>query len=177
MSETLYFLDMDIFKTHIKGQSFILRPAEKSDISVMSDIISTVFDEYGWTFVEIDELPDFVFYEKHYSDPERAFLYALTDESGQVVGSIAIKNGGRGPYLSRVYLKAEYRGLGLGKWMTSCVLEMAKSSGFNSIHLWTDTRFLDAHRMYERLGFRMTGDLRSLHDVNRSFEFKMETEL
>ena len=177
MSETLYFLGMNTFKTQLKGQTFVLRPAESSDIPVMSNIISTVFDEYGWTFVEIDELPDFVFYEKHYSDPERAYLFALTDESGQVIGSIAMKNGGRGPYLSRVYLRAEYRGLGLGKWMTNSVLEMARSQGFGSIHLWTDTRFLDAHRMYERLGFRMTGDLRSLHDVNRSFEFKMEVDL
>jgi len=177
MSETLYFLGMDTMKTEIKGQSFVLRPAERSDIPVMSNIISTVFDEYGWTFVEIDELPDFVFYEKHYSDPERAYLFALTDESGQVIGSIAMKNGCRGPYLSRVYLRAEYRGLGLGKWMTNQVLEVAKSRGFNSAHLWTDTRFMDAHRMYERLGFRMTGELRSLHDVNRSFEFKMVVDL
>lgn len=177
MSETLYFLKMDTIKTKIKGQSFILRPAQPPDLPVISDIISSVFDEYGWTFVEIDELPDLVFFESHYADPNRAVLLALTNEDDHVIGSIALKNGGRGPYLSRVYLRAEYRGFGLGKWMTSHVLEMAKSRGFNSAHLWTDTRFLDAHRMYERLGFRMTGELRSLHDVNRSFEFKMEVDL
>jgi putative acetyltransferase len=144
---------------------------------VISEIISSVFDEYGWKFVEIDELPDFVFFEKHYANPENAVLFSIIDESDQVVGSIALKNDGRGPYLSRVYLRAAYRGLGLGKWMTNYMMEMAKSRGFNSIYLWTDTRFLGAHRMYERLGFRMTGELRSLHDVNRSFEFKMEAGL
>ncbi len=177
MSETLYFLGMNTMKTQINGQTFILRPAKEADIRLMSDIINTVFDEYGWTFVETDELPDFVFYESHYSNPERALLFALTDEKDNVIGSIAVKSGGRGPYLSRVYLMAEYRGFGLGKWMTSQVMELVKKRGFDSIHLWTDTRFVDAHRMYERLGFRMTGEIRSLHDVNRSFEFRMESEL
>lgn len=163
--------------THSDGRSFILRPARVDDIPLISDIIQDVFVEYGWTFVEIDELPDFVFYETHYHDPERASLFVLTDETGQIIGSIGLKNAGRGPYLSRVYLRAESRGHGLGKWMTGVVMEMARSRGFTSIHLWTDTRFLDAHRMYDRLGFRMTGDLRSLHDVNRSFEFKMEAPL
>lgn len=168
---------MEIMKTQFKDQTFVLRPAIKSDIPIMSGIISSVFDEYGWKFVEVDELPDFVFYDKYYSNPEIAELFAITDEDENVIGSIALKNDGRGPYLSRVYLLATYRGLGLGKWMTNYVLEVAKSRGFNSIHLWTDTRFLEAHRMYERLGFHMTGDFRSLHDTNRSFEFKMEIEI
>lgn len=168
---------MNSFSTQINGHTFVLRPATKPDLALMSDIIRTVFDEYGWTFVQIDELPDFVFYDKHYADPDETLLLALTTEEGEIIGSIAIKNVGRGPYLSRVYLKADYRGLGLGKWMTTQALAIARSRGSNSIHLWTDTRFLDAHRMYEQLGFRRTGEIRSLHDCNRSFEFKMETVL
>jgi len=139
----------------------------------MSAIIRDVFDEYGWVFVEHDELPDFVHYNVYYSDPQRARLYALTDSQGTILGCIGLKVNAHGAYLSRVYLRQSHRGLGLGKWMTARVMHIAVIDGFKSLHLWTDTRFVGAHRMYERLGFQMSGELRSLHDVNHSFEYKM----
>ena len=36
--------------------------------------------------------------------------------------------------------------------------------------LWTDTRFLDAHRLYRSLGFREYGE-RLLHDSNNTKEY------
>jgi putative acetyltransferase len=164
---------MVMMQTTIQGHSYTLISARCSDVPFMSAIIRDVFDEYGWVFVELDELPDFVQYNEYYSDPQRARLYALTDSQGTILGSIALKVNAYGAYLSRVYLSQSHRGLGLGKWMTAQVMQIAINDGFKSLHLWTDTRFLDAHRMYERLGFQMSGELRSLHDVNHSFEYKM----
>ncbi|MBA2735290.1 MAG: hypothetical protein H0U50_00740 [Pyrinomonadaceae bacterium] len=38
------------------------------------------------------------------------------------------------------------------------------------IVLWADTRFIKAHRLYERLGFEKSGECR-LNDLNNSREF------
>jgi hypothetical protein len=42
--------------------------------------------------------------------------------------------------------------------------------------LWSDTRFDRAHVLYERMGFRRTGE-RALHDINHSREYCYERPL
>jgi putative acetyltransferase len=156
-----------------------MRRTVASDIPQLSQIIDEVFKEYGWIYVEADEVPDFVKFQTYYGDESKARLYTIesTGDHHTIAGCIALKFNSEGPYLSRVYLSKEFRGIGLGKWMTNEVISIAREEGHPSIHLWTDTRFLDAHGMYKSLGFEQTTDLRSLHDINTSFEFKMVLKL
>jgi putative acetyltransferase len=39
------------------------------------------------------------------------------------------------------------------------------------VELWSDTRFLDAHRLYERLGYTRSPHTRELQDLSNSVEF------
>jgi len=39
------------------------------------------------------------------------------------------------------------------------------------VHLWTDTRFTDAHRLYERLGYARLDETRALHDRSGTVEY------
>lgn len=152
------------------------RIARPDDIPAMAGIIADTFDEYGWVFVMEDELPDFLAYPSCYDGtPNR--LYAMTDEAGTVIGSIALKVGGEGAYLSRVYLARSERGRGFGKEMVAFILDVARKSGHRHVHLWTDTRFTTAHGLYERMGFRRQPAIRSLHDANNSFEFRYDLDL
>jgi putative acetyltransferase len=159
-----------------KTHTFRFRSAVSSDIRILSKIIEGVFTEYSWVYVESDEVPDFVNFEDYYKNESVARLFTIEttgEENSVIVGCIALKFNREGPYLSRVYLEKGFRGVGLGKWMTNQVVDMVRKEGYSGIHLWTDTRFLDAHAMYKRIGFCQTSDLRSLHDINTSFEFKM----
>lgn len=52
-------------------------------------------------------------------------------------------------YLADVFLLDEYRGLGLGKWLVSCVLEHPELQGLRRWLLVT----ADAHELYRPLGF------------------------
>ncbi|MGZ4618494.1 MAG: hypothetical protein ACXV3F_07160 [Frankiaceae bacterium] len=45
------------------------------------------------------------------------------------------------------------------------------------VELWSDTRFANAHRLYERLGYVRTGRRRELHDLSRSTESEFVTTL
>jgi hypothetical protein len=45
------------------------------------------------------------------------------------------------------------------------------------MELWSDTRFLDAHRLYERLGYRRTGRTRELHDLSDTVEYEFDKPL
>jgi RimJ/RimL family protein N-acetyltransferase len=158
-------------------KDFEMRPARSSDIAALTEIIRGVFVEYEWIFVTAYELPDFVNFDSFYGTNEsdrNPRLFAIEARStGRLVGCIALKYNEEGPYLSRVYLNKSDRGKGLGKWMVEQVMDIAQNEGFESIHLWTDTRFEAAHHLYRKLGFKGGNALRSLHDVNNSFEWKM----
>ncbi len=138
-------------------------------------MIESVFDEYGWVFVEADELPDFVAFATFYAAPESPHRLWTLELDGRPAGCIALKAGAEGAYLSRVYLHAEHRGHGYGKRMVLHALADAKARGFRNVHLWTDTRFLTAHKLYEAVGFVRQNRLRALHDINISFEIRYET--
>jgi RimJ/RimL family protein N-acetyltransferase len=171
---------MDDIIYYSKNHSYRFRKFVPNDIPSLSKIIENVFIEYSWVYIEKDEVPDFVNFAEYYANGKKARLYTVELEGTSnpvIVGCIALKFNNEGPYLSRVYLTKAYRGLGLGKWMTNMVIDIARKEGHQTVHLWTDTRFLDAHAMYRRIGFERTTDLRSLHDVNTSFEFKMVLNL
>ncbi|HAC16782.1 MAG TPA: hypothetical protein DCE78_12690 [Bacteroidetes bacterium] len=167
------------FHKKVSEQSFMMEPAIASEIPELLKIIEDVFIEYGWTYVESDEVPDFINFNNVYGDSSRAMIFSVKSvgKNPEIIGCIALKFNSEGPYLSRVYLKQAFRGYGLGKWMTIEMMKLARDRGFDHIHLWTDTRFIGAHHMYLRVGFSMSGLIRSLHDINNSFEFKMEAPL
>lgn len=163
-------------------KEYALKKTISEDIGYIISIIETVFDEYGWIFVAEDEVPDLVKFEEYYREMLQGSsdnglcpqIFSVTNtKSGEVVGCIALKFNREGAYLSRVYLHKKVRGLGLGRWMVEQIMDIATKRGHSEIHLWTDTRFLDAHKLYEKLGFKRGYELRSLHDTNKSFEWKM----
>ena len=63
-------------------------------------------------------------------------------------------------------------------WVDACSRRVwigLASRGRGRVELWSDTRFEDAHRLYERLGYVKT-DTRELDDVNDTVEFKYERD-
>lgn len=150
-------------------------PATKDDIPELIAIIGGVFEEYEWIFEAKEELPDLVDFDHDYVGTEHRLFTVWMDE--ERVGCIAVKLAAEGPYLSRVYLKKEARGKGIGRMMTEFAFDEARKRGFTHIHLWTDTRLLTAHKMYEAMGFTRRPVIRALHEINISFEVRYDREL
>jgi GNAT superfamily N-acetyltransferase len=57
--------------------------------------------------------------------------------------------------------------------LVEAVIEWCRAEGIEHLVLWSDTRFDRAHMLYERMGFRRTGE-RALHDINQSREYGYE---
>jgi putative acetyltransferase len=53
----------------------------------------------------------------------------------------------------------------------------AAAAGAHFIELWTDTRFADAHRLYERRDYIRGAETRELNDVSRSVEFYFRKQI
>ena len=69
-----------------------------------------------------------------------------------------------------MYVDSTRRRQGLGRLMTTHVMDAARAAGCREMALWSDTRFHAAHRLYESLGFDRFGR-RDLQDSNQSSEW------
>lgn len=149
--------------------NFVIRPARAQDIDILTSIIKNTIESYGYIFEHEFELPDFISFEQFYATGD-AELWVM-EIDGELAGCGALKGKNSFPYLSRIYMDERFRGRGAGKAMVLHLMQRAVGIGFNEIELWSDTKFRTAHKLYERLGFRFTGRVRPLGDINNCFEY------
>jgi putative acetyltransferase len=97
----------------------------------------------------------------------------VAEDSGRVVGSVALAPAAQdgGVALKSLYVARSARRNGLGGRLVELVEAEARARGAGFVELWTDTRFLDAHRLYERRGYRRGPATRELHDLSNSIEY------
>lgn len=158
--------------------SLQIEPVGYEAAAEVIELIHRVFDEYGFIWDPEDEFWDLLVEERAF--PYRSpigGMWVIRDEEGTVVGSVAANRvDGPSVELHRLYLDSHLRGQGLGRKLFETAVEWARDHGAWRIELWSDTRFEDAHRLYERLGYVKT-ESRKLDDVNETVEFKFEREV
>lgn len=79
----------------------------------------------------------------------------LADMDGKVAACGAVRDLGGGVCeLKRIYVRPEFRGLGIGLEMSEWLIDYAASAGYEICRLDTLRRLEKAVRMYEKLGFK-----------------------
>jgi putative acetyltransferase len=56
--------------------------------------------------------------------------------------------------MRRLFVRAEYRGLGIGKALAEAVIERGRNIGYTSMRLNTNRRMPEAEKLYRSLGFK-----------------------
>ena len=84
-------------------------------------------------------------------------IWIAEDDAGRMLGSIAMVDAGENVGQLRWFvLVREARGIGLGRRLLETALAYAKGRGFSRVFLWSFADLVDARRLYERAGFRIT---------------------
>ena len=149
---------------------FELRTARDADGTELIELIERVWDEYSGCVMDVDgEVPELRRIASAHAEWSGDFRVA--ERQGRIVGCVGWRPAeqGRGLELSKLYVAASARRRGLAS--TLCSLVERAASGLDFVHLWTDTRFEDAHRLYERRGYRRGPELRELHDLSGTVEY------
>ena len=68
------------------------------------------------------------------------------------------------------------RGAGWAGRLYDVAFAAARAGGGTGFRLWTDTRFRDGHRFYERRGFRRLPVVRYLADATDAWEYAYSLE-
>lgn len=152
-----------------------LRRAVDADSAGVVALVSSVFDEYPGCVMDLDgEEPEL-------KAPASSFEHFwVVERAGRIVACVACETGPppHGPAeLKKLYVHRAARRQGLGRTLTELVEDTARAAGRKTIHLWSDTRFEDAHRLYEKLGYERHPATRELHDKSRTVEYHYEKPL
>lgn len=153
------------------ADDLLVRRARDSDAAGLIELIGACFAEYENCVLDVDgEIPELRRIASWADSLDGRFWVA--ERARVVVGSCGVTPAaeGNGMELRKLYVAAASRRRGLGAYLSSLVEEEAQRRGANFVELWSDTRFLDAHRLYERLGYARTGISRELHDLSDTVE-------
>lgn len=160
------------------SSDLLIRAARDGDAGGLIDLIGACFAEYENCILDVDgELPELRGIAT-WAAAKRGHFW-VAERQGIVVGcggyTTAAAAGGL--ELRKLYVAAAARRRGLGAHLCARVEEAARQCRAEYIDLWSDTRFLDAHRLYERLGYARTGETRELHDKSDTVELRFKKEL
>ena len=173
---------------------FQIRPATNADVPGVVDVIHTVYDEYSFTWEPDGYHKDLYDIEGHYDGQDDRFYVAVID--GFIVGTVAIalfdliagdvgqirqldgflRVQGCDCALERLYVHPKARRTGVGSGLLKHTFEIARAENRQAMELWSDKKFVDAHRLYGKLGAKVVGE-RLCHDPDQSPEWGLMIDL
>lgn len=152
--------------------TFEPRLVSETDVPQILALVSQVYAEYGQRLNTEEEpwwLTPGTYFREHGGE------FWVIEAEGAVRATAAVKLEGDHGELKCVYVHRYCRRRGWGRRLTELAMDHARRAGMRRFVLWSDTRFLEAHRLYERMGFRRTG-FRELHDSNDTKEHGFEMD-
>ncbi len=151
--------------------SLPLRAATDDDSAAIVALIGSCFDEYPGCVLDLPGVDAWMRAPASAYDGSGGQLW-LVELDGMVVACVGYKPTGPGRVeLKSLYVAAAARRRGLGARLVGAVEQAARASGASVVELWSDSRFTDAHRLYERLGYRRGAQTRRLHDPSDTTEY------
>lgn len=143
------------FMNHKKPQVVIICEFEPAYLPGIKHVINTVMSQLR---------PDY-----NPSDPRNAELDRIPDVYGgkgkfwvakdgeKIIGTVAVlEKTPREANIKKLFLLAQYRGIGIGKRLLELALDHCRKKSFQEVTLITSTYAVQAQGLYEHLGFRIT---------------------
>ena len=134
-----------------------LKKITPKEIPLVLELAREIWDEHYikiLTQEQIDYMLN-LFYseEKIKGELEEGISWEMLYENGQPIGYLVCKLEPEKLYISKIYLKAETRGKGLGKFLLNRAVELAKQNDKKSIYLNVNKNNVNSIAFYERNGF------------------------
>ena len=128
---------------------------KKFEDQIIDLIVKIQREEFGIP-ISPEQQPDLRTIPSYYQKNKGNFWVALAAE--KVIGTIALLDISAGnAALRKMFVVSEYRGgqFGTANLLLETLLMSASHSGLNTVYLGTTSKFLAAHRFYEKNGFTL----------------------
>jgi putative acetyltransferase len=174
--------------------SLSIRVATNRDVDDVVRVIRAVYDEYGFAWEEGGYHADLYDLEGAYDAVGDTFYVA--EWEGTTLGTAALERfepvpgeagsilwrngyrriGGADCSIERLYVHPDGRRRGMGRALMQKVIDDARAEGRKAMEIWSDKKFVDAHRLYEQFGAKVVGE-RICDDPDESPEWGLLLEL
>ncbi len=156
-----------------------IRPVRDDDAQDLYGLLTLCFSEFPGCFTDPHgDLPDLRAPATHIAKKPGGAFWVVEDGRGRVGACVCVDFPEPGTAeLHRLYVRPDLRRRGLGARLVRLVESHAQAAGAGRVILWSDTRFTDAHRLYERLGYLRAPGTRDLGDVSNSVEYFFEKRI
>jgi putative acetyltransferase len=157
---------------------FQIRDARDEDAWDLIGLVAGCWSEYPGCILDVHgEEPDLLSIATAFRS--RGGRFWVVERGGRLVASVGMSPAPEpaSALLLKLYVARSARRQGLGGTLVGLVESESAATGATTVELWTDTRFLDAHRLYERRGYVRNGTTRELHDLSHSVEYHYRKEL
>jgi DNA-binding MarR family transcriptional regulator/GNAT superfamily N-acetyltransferase len=152
---------MELLGGATERSEMVLRPHRVGDVGWVIERQARLYaEEYGWN----DEYEALVCeigaaFLRNFK-PGREFCW-IAELDGRRAGAVFLveKNAEVGQ-LRLLHVERWARGAGVGTRLVAECVETARRVGYSRLVLWTNDVLTDARRLYERAGFRLTGEER-----------------
>lgn len=153
----------------------------EDDSAALVRLIGGCFAEYPGCVLDLDDLDRWMLTPRPSYDAWGGRMW-IVELDGEVVACCGVKP--LGPpgevdtaELKSLYVAAPARRRGIAGELVALAEAQAREWGAQRMELWSDTRFLDAHRLYEGLGYRRLPETRELHDPSGTTEYAFAKDL
>ena len=148
-----------------------IRPATDDDGPALKPLIADIFADYDNCHFVDEEMPELAHPASYYAALGGQMWVAESD--GELVGSLAVGESlTPGVFeLFKVYVSKKARGQGLAWSMYNLATDLVDSREGHTLKLWTDTRFVEGHKFYEKVGFKRVPVTRYLNDASDTWEY------
>jgi putative acetyltransferase len=157
---------------------FEIRDARDEDAWDLVGLVAGCWSEYPGCVLDVHgEEPELLSIATSYR--ARGGRFWVVEADSRLVASVGIAPGTEptSALLLKLYVARRARRQGLGSTLVRLVEAEAVATGARAVELWTDTRFRDAHHLYERHGYVRNGATRELHDLSHTVEYHYLKEL
>lgn len=156
----------------------LIRILEKN-IPTVRSLAREIWEEHYIKIIsqkQIDYMLD-LFYstEKIQSELKDGVIWEMLLENEKPIGYLVCKIESEKIYISKIYLKAETRGKGYGKYLLNQAKELANQNDKKAIYLNVNKKNLGSFQFYERNGFQIVNE--GVFDIGNGFvmdDFIME---
>jgi putative acetyltransferase len=156
--------------TEVAGRQ--VRPVADEDSDALIELIGVTWSEYPGVVLDVDREEPWLREPATYYVEHGGAFWVAVGEDGALHACIGLRpSSNESVELKSLYVAAAGRRGGLGSGLVRMVEDEAVRLGARRIVLWSDSRFLDAHRLYQRLGYWPTGESRELNDVSSTTEY------
>lgn len=150
------------------------RPITPEDTPGVHALIQRIFDDYDYVLDVENEDP-------HLKEPGPYFRagggqFWVIEHAGEIIATCAVFLREDAGELKSLYVDHRQRRQGLARMLTRKVIEHVRATGRRCVMLWSDTRFVEAHKLYESLGFTRGGQ-REIHATNDFAEYRYDLPL